>query len=173
MTLSLYDMTVPTYLQILGGLRGVLAKGLEHAKNTRVDPQTLVEARLTSDMLALDFQIRSVVNHSLGALRDVSKGSYTMPTNGTFDYAGLQRLIVEAETALKGFTPQAVNAQEGKALNFDFGSYKATFTAEDYLLSFALPNFYFHAVTAYGILRMKGVPIGKGDYVGQVRMKFG
>jgi uncharacterized protein len=45
------------------------------------------------------------------------------------------------------------------------------FTAEGFLLSFSLPNFYFHATTAYAILRMKGVPIGKRDYIGQMRLK--
>jgi hypothetical protein len=64
-------------------------------------------------------------------------------------------------------------SSEGGELVFDAGGHKASFAAERFLLSFSLPNFYFHAVTAYDIRRMKGVPIGKRDYLGQMRLKLG
>lgn len=170
MALTLYDATVPNYLQILRSFRGVLDKGLAHAKATGVDPDSLVEARLAEDMFPLSFQVQRVADHSAGALRDVSQGAFTLPSKDRFDYAGLQTLAADAETAVSGWTREAVEALAGREVRFDTGRSPArTFTAEAFLFSFALPNFHFHVVTAYGILRMLGTPIGKMDYLGQLR----
>ncbi len=173
MAISLYEITVPSFLQVLGGLKGVLDKGLAHAKAHDIDPEALAEARLVDDMYPLRFQIERVADHSAGALRDVKNGAFVMPQKTQMDYAGLQKLIAETEAAVKAWTPEAVNALEGREVVFDAGGHRASFVAEGFLLSFSLPNFYFHAVTAYDILRMKGVPIGKRDYLGQMRQKLG
>ncbi|HXJ33802.1 MAG TPA: DUF1993 family protein, partial [Candidatus Eisenbacteria bacterium] len=77
----------------------------------------------------------------------------------------------EAREALQKVTPGEVNALQGKDVVFQLRDFKLPFTAEGFLLSFSLPNFYFHATTAYDILRMKGVPIGKRDYMGPMRLK--
>jgi hypothetical protein len=170
MAITLYDATVPNYLQVLRSFRGVLDKGLAHARETGVDPDSLVEARLAADMFPLSFQVQRVAHHSAGALRDVSQGAFSLPSKDAFDYAGLQKLIADAEAAVSGWTREAVNALEGREVLFDTGRGPArTFTAEAFLFSFSLPNFHFHAVTTYGILRMKGAPIGKTDYLGQLR----
>ena len=93
------------------------------------------------------------------------------PPAPDYDYAGLQKLVVDAHDALQRVTPAEVNGFEGKDVTFQLGSYKMPFTAEGFILSFSLPNFYFHATTAYDILRMKGVSIGKRDYMGKMRLK--
>lgn len=173
MAISLYDITVPNFLQVLGGLKGVLDKGAAHAKATDSNPDTLVEARLAEDMYPLRFQVERVADHSAGALRDVKNGAFSMPKQTQMTYSDLQKLIEETERTIKAWTLESVNALEGREVIFDTGSHKASFTAEAFLLSFSLPNFYFHAVTAYDILRMKGVAIGKRDYLGQMRMKLG
>jgi len=170
MAITLYDATVPNYLQVLGSLRGVLDKGLAHARETGVDPDGLVEARLIEDMFPLSFQVQRVADHSAGALRDVKQGAFTFPGKGAYDYAGLQKLLAEAEVEVRGWTPEAVNALEDRELVFDTGRSPArTFAGAAFLFSFSLPNFYFHAVTAYDILRAKGVPVGKMDYLGTLR----
>jgi len=173
MAISLYDVTVPSFLQVLGSFKGVLDKGLAHAKSTDASPDALVEARLIDDMFPLRFQVERMADHSAGALRDVKNGAFSMPKQTEMNYAGMQKLIAEAEAAVKAWAPDAVNALEGREVIFDTGSHRAAFTGAAFLLSFSLPNFYFHAVTAYDILRMKGVPIGKRDYLGQMRMKLG
>lgn len=173
MAISLYDATVPHFVQVLGSLRGVLDKGLEHAKATGLDPGSLTEARLVEDMFPLRQQVQVLVHHSYGALKDVSKGAFTMPQQEPYDYPGLQRLLGDAEAAVRGYTPEQVNMLQGREVILDRGSYRTSFTAEAFLLSFSLPNFYFHAVTAYDILRSKGVPIGKRDYLGQIKTKLG
>ena len=88
------------------------------------------------------------------------------------DYAGFQKAVSEAREALEQIKPDEVNSLEGKDVVFQVGDRKLPFTVEGFLLSFSLPNFYFHATTAYTILRTKGaVPLGKRDYLGRLRSK--
>jgi hypothetical protein len=88
-----------------------------------------------------------------------------------YDFAGLQGLVAEAREALAALTPEAVNALGGKDVIFAIGDRKLPFTAEGFLMSFSLPNFYFHATTAYDILRTNGVPLGKRDFMGRLKLK--
>ena len=78
----------------------------------------------------------------------------------------------KAETALMAFTPEEVNSWAGKDLDLQIGPRRLAFTSETLILSFSLPNFHFHAVTAYDILRTRGVPLGKRDYEGQLRTRL-
>jgi hypothetical protein len=80
-------------------------------------------------------------------------------------------MIGKAETALEAFSPDEVNGWAGKELDLQIGPRRLAFTSENLILSFSLPNFHFHAVTAYDILRSRGVPLGKGDYEGRLRTK--
>jgi hypothetical protein len=170
MAITLYDITVPNFLQVLSSLKGALDKGLAHAKAKGISADSLAEARLIDDMFPLRLQVERATDHSAGALRDVKSGAFTMPKKTSLDYAALIKLVEETETAVKVWTPEAVNALEGREFIFDTGSHRTVFTAEAFLLSFSLPNFYFHSVTAYDILRSRGVEIGKRDYLGQLRM---
>jgi hypothetical protein len=113
-----------------------------------------------------------VKHHSIGAIEGVSKGVFTPPPElPPLDYAGLQKVVADARAALEKLAPAEVNALEGKDVVFQFRDFKMPFTAEGFLTSFSLPNFYFHATTAYDILRTKGVPLGKRDFMGKLRMK--
>jgi len=171
MAITLYDATVPSFLQVLGATRGVLDKGMAYAREAGVDLQEVVKTPLCGDMLPFDFQVIQVAHHSLGALKGAQAGAFSPRGANGEDYAALKALVVEAEAELKTWTPEAVNALEGRDVMFSFGDFRMPFVAEDFLLSFSLPNFYFHATTAYDILRMKGAPLGKRDFMGQVRLK--
>jgi hypothetical protein len=171
MALPLYDATVACYLQTLTGVAGFLDKGLAHFTANNVDLNEIVETRLIPDMLPFRFQVIAVAHHSLGAIEGVKKGLFTPPNVQPHDYRGLQKLIADAREGLKALLPAEVNALEGKDVVFQLGERKLPFVAEGFLMSFSLPNFHFHAATAYDILRMKGVPIGKRDYMGPLRMK--
>jgi hypothetical protein len=87
------------------------------------------------------------------------------------DYAGLQALIAEAQAGLVAATPEAVNGLEGRDVEFRLGKSRIPFVAEHFILSFSLPNLHFHATTAYDLLRQQGVPLGKRDYLAQLRIK--
>ena len=172
MAFSLYDASVANYLQILGGVAGYLDKGLAHFKEKGADLQEIVDARLAADMLPLSFQIVSVAHHSRGAIEAVQKGVFS-PERGRLDltYADLQNMTAGATSWLSALTPDAVNALAGRDVAFQSRALNLPFTAEEFLMSFSLPNFFFHATTAYDILRHRGVPLGKRDFIGRLRIK--
>lgn len=170
MALALYDITT-AFQQTVGAMAGVLDRGLAHCVDNNIDPQTIVDARLHPEMLPFAFQIASVASHSIGAIEGIKAGVYSPSTDFQMDYAGLQKKIAGARDALAKLTPAEVNALEGKDVTFQMRDFKLPFVAEGFLLSFSLPNLHFHATTAYDILRNKGVPLGKRDYLGQMRMK--
>jgi uncharacterized protein len=169
---SLYDATVANYLQILGAVGGFLEKSLTHFREKGIDPTEIVEARLAPDMLPLRFQIVSVVHHSSGSIEAAMKGMFA-PSLGKpdLDYAALQALVTDARNELSALTPEVVNALVGRDVTFKFRDRALPFTAEGFLMSFSLPNFFFHATTAYDILRHNGAPLGKRDFMGRMKLK--
>jgi hypothetical protein len=172
MAISLYELSIASYLQSLAAVNGFLDRGLAHFRENNIDPEQVVETRLYPDMLPFRFQIQSVAHHSVGAIEGVKNGIFRPPSNlANHDYAGLQALIADARQTLEKATPEVVNALEGGDVVFEIRNTKIPFTAEKFILSFSLPNFYFHATTAYDILRSKGVPVGKRDYLGTLRKK--
>lgn len=172
MGIALYDLSVASYLQGIGSVAGVLEKGAKYCAENNIDPNTLVEARIHADMLPLQFQVQSVVHHSIGAIDGLKKGLATPPPSiPAQDYKGLQKMVTDARDALTKLSAAEVNALEGRDMVFHLRDFKIPFTTEGFVMSFSLPNFYFHATTAYDILRMKGVPLGKRDFLGQMRMK--
>jgi uncharacterized protein len=171
MAISLYDVSVVSFQQVLAGVAGFLEKGRAHCAANGIDLDGIVASSLAPDMFPFRFQVVSVAHHSLGALRGVEAGVFGPPDAGDLDYAGLQGLIDEAQAGLRAYSREAVEAMEGKDVEFRLGPNRLPFVAENFLMSFSLPNLHFHATTAYAILRMKGVPIGKRDYLTQVRLK--
>lgn len=172
MAFSLYDASVANFIQTLGAVSHFLDKGLTHFREKGVDPESIVETRLTDDMWPLRNQIVSVAHHSRGALEAAKGGEFRPPSaDPKLDYAGLQALVRDAQSALSGLKPEDVNALEGRDVEFKIGDRTLMFTAENFLMTFSQPNFYFHATTAYDILRAKGAPIGKRDFMGRMRMK--
>jgi hypothetical protein len=171
MAISLYDASVACFLQTLGGVEGFLGRGLAHCKEKNIDPNGIVETRLFPDMLPFRYQVLAVAGHSIGAMRGAKQGMFSPATEmPPLDYVALQKVITDAREALQQFTPADVDALEGKDVLFQVRDIKMPFKAEGFLLSFSLPNFHFHATTAYDILRMKGVPLGKRDYMGKLRL---
>jgi hypothetical protein len=172
MATSLYDMSVASYLQTLSGVADVLQRGFDHFTDTNTDPDEMVEVRLHDDMLPLRFQIWSVAHHSAGTIEALKKGVFHPPAAmPELDYAGLRKVVADAAAALTAQSADEINALAGKDMTFQFGEFKMPFTVETFVMSFSLPNFYFHAATAYDILRTKGVPLGKRDFLGKLRMK--
>ena len=172
MAFSLYDATVANYLQILGAVGASLEKSLAHFRDKGLDPAEIVETRLAPDMLPLRFQIVSVAHHSRGAMEAARNGAFVPPSGKPdLDYAALQALVAEARNELSALTPEAVNALIGRDVSFKLGDRTLPFTAEGFLMSFSLPNFFFHATTAYDILRHKGAPLGKRDFLGKLKLK--
>jgi hypothetical protein len=172
MAITLYDISVANYLQTVAAVGGFLEKGLAFCREKNIDPEEIVESRIIADMKPFRFQIQQVALHSIGAIDSIKAGARRFPgERPQHDYAGLQKLIAETLDALKKVSPAELNPYEGKEVVQETSETKRVFTAEGFILSFCLPNFHFHATTAYDILRGKGVPLGKRDYMGTLRLK--
>src|SRR5277367_2800728 len=104
MSISFYEASVATYVQILGAMNGVLDKGLAHCHASSVDPEAIVEARLAPDMLPFSFQIHSVAHHSLGAIEGIKRGAFAPPgEKPPHTYAQLQKLVFDTHATLQKF----------------------------------------------------------------------
>lgn len=172
MIFSLYDALVPSWLQILGALSGLMAKAEAHCLEQRRAPATLIDARLAPDMYPLGYQVKSAVVHSLGAVEALRQGAFAPDRSSWPDsFAGLRDHLLSAGSRLASVDPAEINGFLGRSVRIEAGTYKAEFVAEEFLMSFSQPNFFFHTSTAYGILREQGLPIGKIDFLGQLRQK--
>ncbi|MGH2448703.1 MAG: DUF1993 domain-containing protein [Chloroflexota bacterium] len=172
MTLSLYAATIPSYRQTLGAVSGLLRTAQLFCADKGLEPSELIQARLAPDMLPFAYQVKSTAVHSLGAIEGVRRGVFSpdkTPPPETF--ADLEARITATLSALEAIEPAEVESFIGRDMRFEFGDRRIDFTAEEFLLSFSQPNFYFHATTAYDILRWKSVPIGKRDFLGRLRRK--
>ena len=173
MATSLYDLSVPTFLQTARAISQCLDKAVTHCSDAGIKPDDFVNARLFPDMAPFHFQIECVDNYSVWGLDAIRHGAFNPPDLvGAVAFKELQTRIAKTVAALAKLKPDEVNAWSGKKLDMQIhvDPQTSAFTPETYLLSFLLPNFYFHAVTAYDILRAQGVPIGKRDFEGQLRI---
>ena len=172
MAFSLYEATIPSYRQILGAVGGLLGKAESYCAEQKLPAEEIIQARLAPDMLPFAYQVKSAATHSLGAIEGLRKGVFSpdmTPPPQTF--AALKTKIADALAALEAIDAAEIDAFLGQDMRFAFGERQVNYTAENFLLSFSQPNFYFHATTAYDILRSKGLPLGKRDFVGRVRIK--
>lgn len=173
MAFSLYTAVVPSYLQLLEAVAGLLGKAERFCAEHGLAPEDFVQARLAEDMLPFAYQVKSTAVHSLGAIEGVRKGVFSPDTSTPpADFVALNARIAETIAALRAIDPAEIEAFIGRDVRFAFGDRHIDFVAEEFLLSFSQPNFYFHATTTYDILRWKGVPLTKRDFMGMPRMKM-
>lgn len=172
MATSLYDLSVGCFLQTLAGVATFLERGRAHFADNGIDADEIANLRLFPDMKPFRFQLQCIQHNSIGAIDSVRAGTFSPPGEiPALGYGGLQKMIADAQEALLQLTPAEVNAFEGKDVVLRAGDFVLPFVAENFILSFSLPNFHFHATTAYDILRTQGVPLGKIDYLGNMRIK--
>ncbi|GHA01324.1 hypothetical protein GCM10008090_08070 [Arenicella chitinivorans] len=168
---TFYDLSIGSYKQAIDGMITVMNKGAEFAAENNLDPDNFVKARLHENMLPLLFQVNCVEVHTLGALSGIESGVFTPPsTTEQRDYSGLQAMLIQTKSELETLDPSHVENLSGKSMIFKFKDYELPFTAENFVMSFSLPNLYFHTTTAYDILRHNGVPLGKADFLGRMRI---
>ncbi|HEX7885262.1 MAG TPA: DUF1993 domain-containing protein [Phenylobacterium sp.] len=172
MAASFYDLSVPTLLQTVSAVGGFLDRAARHCAETGADPDDFVHARLFEDMAPFHFQIEAAWHHAVWGIEAARTGRFSPPALvGPVPFADLQAMISKAERTLRAFTPEEVNSWAGRDLDLQIGPRRLALTSETLILSFSLPNFHFHAVTAYDILRSRGVPLGKRDYEGRLRIR--
>jgi hypothetical protein len=165
MPLSLYEISVPVFIRGFANLSAFLEKGRAFADENGIPHSKLLEARLFDDMLPLTGQVQRASDTSkLAAVRVAQVAPVAMEDKeASFDE--LLARVAATQAFLKGVPHDAMEGREEAEVVLPLRSGSLTFTARDYLLAFAIPNFYFHVTTAYDILRHNGVPLGKMDYL--------
>lgn len=171
MSTSLYDLSVGSFLQMAEATVGIMQVGQQYCADNNSNPDDIVAKSLHPDMNGFHFQVVCVTHQSWGAIKGLQSGEFG-PPNGyeQMDYAGLLGLTEQTVTALKALDPESINDLSGGTVVFKIGTTEISFTCENFIQSFALPNLYFHATTAYDILRMQGAPLGKMNFLGQMRI---
>ena len=173
MAVSLHDISVKSYLQILNASSAFLAKGKAYCEAENIDLNDVVETSLRDDMLPFRFQVFCLGHHSLGAIEGCKSGTFSPPPpSDGMDYDALASVVSNAAEALAAMSADEINALDGGDMVFSIGGNSIPFKNEDFIQSFSLPNFYFHATTAYDLLRQLGVPLGKRDFLGQMRVNM-
>ncbi|MBV8121911.1 MAG: DUF1993 domain-containing protein [Alphaproteobacteria bacterium] len=165
MAISMYHASVPVFLQLLGGLKGVLDKAQKHAAEKKWDEATVLNLRMYPDMFTLARQVRQTCVHALGAGTVAGVAAPQLPDIDS-SWAGMQSRIDKTIDFLKGLRPDQLDGKEDSQVTIPAGGQQRSFRAQVYLYHFAMPNFYFHVTTAYDILRSLGIEIGKRDFMG-------
>ena len=166
MTLSLYDFSVPVFERQLRALRVQLDKAQAFADERKFDSAKYLDTKLAPDMLPFSVQIRiacDFAKNGSGRLAGRDRPAYA---GGDATLADLQARIDDALAYLATIDRAAMDGAEAKSITFPAGPQELTLSALDYLRGYALPNFYFHATTAYDLLRHAGVVLGKRDFLG-------
>ena len=172
MPFTLFDALIPSMLQILEATDGLLDKAEAFCAEQGRAAADLIDARLAPDMLPLGFQVKSCAVHSVRAIEGARAGTFS-PDRSPWptDFAGLHGVVRTAVSVLKELDRDAVDDLAARQVQIVIGDTRMPFTGANFLLSFSQPNFYFHATTAYAILRAQGVNLGKRDFMGTPRVK--
>jgi uncharacterized protein len=167
MTVSMYSVSVPIFIQHLNGLNTVLDKAASWAAARKVNEADLLNMRLSPDMFNLARQVRAATDHAANAAGRLSGKELLKFANDETTIAQLRDRIAKTIDYLKSIRQNEIDGTETKDISITFPSGQARqFTGQSLLLGNSLPNFYFHATTAYDIIRQCGVEIGKRDFMG-------
>lgn len=166
MSLTLYSASIPAFIQQLEALKGVLAKAAAHAEARKIDPAVLLNARLFPDMFPMLRQVQIAADFAKGAAARLAGREVPKWADDEKTFAELLARLDRTLAFIKEIPAAEIVGQEGRAISLMAGGNELKFTGEPYLTGFVLPNFYFHAATAYAILRHSGVELGKRDFLG-------
>jgi uncharacterized protein len=167
MSISMFKISVPIFVQFLTALSAVLEKAAAHCEAKKIEPAALLNARLFPDMFPLVRQVRAATDHAVNAAARLAGAEPLKFDNNEASFAELRERISKAVDFVKGFKAEQIDGTEDKAIKITFpGGATRDFTGQSLLLGNSLPNFYFHCTTAYDILRHCGVEVGKRDFIG-------
>ena len=167
MTISMYAASVPVFKQMLGGLNDILGKAQSCCAEKKFEPQALLSARLFPDMFPLSRQVQIACDFARGVSARLA--GIDVPTNDDKEetFGDLQALIAKTQAFLDGLAPSQFDASEDREIVTRAGTPKEKrFSGQNYLLTYGLPQFFFHVTTTYAILRHNGLEVGKRDYMG-------
>ena len=168
MTISMFQASVPAFVKGLTNLKTILEKAAAHAQAHKIDDTVLVTARLYPNMLPLAKQIQIASDFARGTTARLAGVEPPAMEDNEKTLADLIARVDRTLDYVKPFTAAQIDGSEAKVITRQVRGQPRTFTGLNYLLQYALPNFYFHSATAYAILRHNGVEIGKADFLGNL-----
>ena len=166
MAISMYQASVPQLKKMLINLSAILKKGEEYASAKKIEATVLSGDRLFPDMLPLTRQVLIAcdqVKNGLGRIASIEPPKFE---DNETTFAELQERITKTIAFMDGIKPEQLDGTEAKEIKFSIKEWNFEFVGEQYLLTWIIPNFYFHVTTAYNILRSNGVEVGKTDFLG-------
>jgi hypothetical protein len=166
MSLTMYNASVPVFRQVLGSLAAILEKAESHADLKKIEPQALLQARLFPDMFPLLRQVQVAADFAKGTVARLGGVDVPRYEDTEVDFAGLQARIAKTLAFIDSVPREAIEDSAERDVTVGSGDKQREFKGQTYLLHYSLPHFYFHATTAYAILRHNGVEIGKKDFIG-------
>lgn len=168
MAVSLYDIAVPSFTKHLEALDAIIDKAVAYAEAKKIDPNALLDARLYPDMYTFKKQVQSACDFAKLSVARLSGIQAPVHDDSEKTFADLKSRIADTMAVLAAAKPDAMEAAAESEIAIKAGPRELKFTGKEYLLHFALPNFYFHAATAYGIMRHNGLDIGKRDFMRRI-----
>ena len=168
MPLSMYQATIPVLVRGLNNLSAILDKAEGHAAASNIDPAVFIEGRLAPDMYPLPNQIQIATDMAKGCAARLAGLEIPRYEDNETTFGELRARIARTVEFLESMRPAQVDGSEDKAVTIKLRNRELQMLGQPYVLSFVLPNFYFHLTTAYGILRHLGVELGKPDFIGSL-----
>jgi uncharacterized protein len=164
--ISMYQASAPRMVNILKNLSAILDKAQAHIDAKKIEPAVLTHFRLYPDMLPMKRQVQIACDTAKGALARLAGVEVPKHEDTEETFAELKARIAKTVAFIETIKPAQIDGSEEKNIHLKLGTREVDWKGMQYLLGQALPNFYFHVVTAYDILRHNGVEIGKRDYIG-------
>jgi len=168
MQTSMYTFSVPVFVKTLGNLSAILAKGAAFAEQKKIDPSVLLNMRLAPDMFPLLRQVRIACDFAKGATARLAGGEPPQWEDNETTFADLQARIARTIAFVQDFDTTRFEGAESRKVTITMRGEPVEYVGLPYLAHAVLPNFFFHATTAYDILRHAGVELGKRDFIGTV-----
>jgi hypothetical protein len=166
MNISMYQASSPRFINTLKNLSAILDKAQAHAEAKKIDPSVLTNARLFPDMFPLKRQVQITCDNAKGAVARLAGADIPKHEDTEETLVELKVRIAKTIEFVETIKPAQIDGSEERNIHLKLGSREVDWKGMQYLLGFALPNFYFHVVTAYDILRHCGVDVGKRDFIG-------
>jgi hypothetical protein len=166
MTISMYQASAPRFVNALRNLSAILDKAQAHAEAGKVDPSVLLNSRLYPNMFPVKRQVQVACDTAKGAVARLAGVEVPKHEDTEETVAELKARIEKTVAFVETIRPEQIDGSEERNIHLKLGAREIDWKGMQYLLGYALPNFYFHVTTAYDILRHSGVPLAKRDYIG-------
>ncbi|MCY1526281.1 hypothetical protein D9M68_612900 [compost metagenome] len=168
MSLTMYEASIPVLARMLDNLSNILKKAEANAQARGIEPNVFIESRLAPDMYPLVRQVQIASDMAKGCAARLAGVEVPSWADTETSFEELQARIAKTQEFIKGVDVAQLEGSESRTVVLKMRSGEISFSGRDYLLHFALPNFYFHVTAAYAILRHNGVDVGKMDFLGGV-----